>query len=523
MDLVTIIEASEWATKKYGRKISTSNISYLIQYGRIRKAKENGEIYVDKDELVKYYESNNNRKIAWTQKLGNDLNWHLSFEHLKESERTKHVHRLHPYKGKFIPQLVEYFLDYHIDEFKKEVYFEKDDIVLDPFGGSGTTLVQANELGLHSIGIDISSFNALLSNVKICKYDLVELTKEICIITENLKTFVSDSGIAKFQNALDETLNNFNKKYFPSPEYKVKVINGEVDEWEYGNSKEREFETTFKCLSNLHNISTVKTNTNTFTEKWYLDSTRKEIYFTRNLIESVNNETIRNILTIILSRTVRSCRATTHYDLATLKEPVYSTYYCHKHGKICRPLFSIETWWERYSKDTIQRLADFNKLRTNTNQVCLVGDSRKIDIIQALKEQNSPLSELVLKQGIKGIFTSPPYVGLIDYHDQHAYAYDIFQFERNDDLEIGKMSLGQGEKARELYIESISAVLTNCQEYLVQDSNVFLVANDKFNIYPTIAEKSNLQIINQFKRPVLARTERDKGAYSETIFHCKRK
>jgi len=40
---------------------------------------------------------------------------------------------LHPYKGKFIPQLVEYFLDSHTDEFKKEVYFHKGDIVLDPF------------------------------------------------------------------------------------------------------------------------------------------------------------------------------------------------------------------------------------------------------------------------------------------------------------------------------------------------------------------------------------------------------
>ena len=33
---------------------------------------------------------------------------------IKEAETTKHVHRLHPYKGKFIPQLVEYFLDSRI-------------------------------------------------------------------------------------------------------------------------------------------------------------------------------------------------------------------------------------------------------------------------------------------------------------------------------------------------------------------------------------------------------------------------
>ena len=34
-----------------------------------------------------------------------DLSW--SEEQLPERERTKHVHRLHPYLGKYVPQLVE--------------------------------------------------------------------------------------------------------------------------------------------------------------------------------------------------------------------------------------------------------------------------------------------------------------------------------------------------------------------------------------------------------------------------------
>ena len=37
-----------------------------------------------------------------------NLNWRE--KDLPERERTKHVHRLHPYLGKFIPQLVEIFL-----------------------------------------------------------------------------------------------------------------------------------------------------------------------------------------------------------------------------------------------------------------------------------------------------------------------------------------------------------------------------------------------------------------------------
>ena len=57
----------------------------------------------------------------------------------------------------------------------------------------------------------------------------------------------------------------------------------------------------------------------------------------------------------------------------------------------------------------------------------------------------------------------------------------------------------------------------------MEDFEIFLVANDKYNLYPSIAEKSNLCIIEQFKRPVLNRTEKDKGAYSEIIFRLKEK
>lgn len=224
---------------------------------------------------------------------------------------------------------------------------------------------------------------------------------------------------------------------------------------------------------------------------------------------------------IILSRTIRSCRATTHSDLATLIDPISTTYYCNKHYKICKPLFSILNWWMRYSKDTVERLAQFDKLRTNTEQVCLIGDSRTIDIVKELEINDPSLAYLMQSKRIKGIFSSPPYVGLIDYHDQHAYAYDLFQFKRNDDLEIGKMSLGQGVKARNLYAESISSALTNCRRFLADNYDVFLVANDKFNLYPTIARNAGMKIIKQYKRPVLARTERDKGAYSEIIFHLK--
>lgn len=103
-DLLTIKEANEWASNYLKKNVTTSNISYLIQYGRIKKIGSNGNIFVEKQDLIKYYDSFlGKREIKWKDKLGEDLNWALSFDNLKEADTTKHVHRLHPYKGKFIP------------------------------------------------------------------------------------------------------------------------------------------------------------------------------------------------------------------------------------------------------------------------------------------------------------------------------------------------------------------------------------------------------------------------------------
>ncbi len=153
--------------------------------------------------------------------------------------------------------------------------------------------------------------------------------------------------------------------------------------------------------------------------------------------------------------------------------------------------------------------------------MCLTGDSRNIAILDELEKTDKTLASLVSKQKINGIFSSPPYVGLIDYHEQHAYAYDLFGFPRKDELETGPLFKGRGRNAREDYVASIAQVLINSKKYLAADYNIFLVANDKSNLYPIIAEKAGLKIVQQFKRRVLNRTEKDKTAYSEIVFHLK--
>jgi len=521
--LLNLKEASIWASQYLNRRITVSNISYLIKYGRIKKYGNEGNTLVNIDELKDYYDSFSKEK-KWRSILGEDINWHLSFSQYKEAERTKHVHRLHPYKGKFIPQLVEYFLDSHTDKFKKEVYFHKGDIVLDPFCGSGTTLVQANELGIHAIGIDISFFNSLITNVKVEKHNLILIEDIIRKLNIKLKEFQKTKNNISFDEQLLLELSKFNNKYFPSPEYKIKVANGLINEKEYAREKEKEFLTIYNYLIQKYQIKIRQDKSETFLDKWFLDPVRKEIDFLAQEIGQIEDEDVKKVLIIILSRTARSCRATTHADLATLKEPVTTTYYCKKHGKICKPIFSITKWWEFYTVDTLNRLKEFEKLRTNTFQICLTGDSRTIDIYEEIKKKNSEFAEILLRQKIRGIFSSPPYVGLIDYHEQHAYAYEIFGFKRRDELEIGPLSKGQGEEQRKSYIKDIAQVLINCKKYLQHDYDIFLVANDKYNLYPKIAELAGMKIVKEFKRPVLCRVEKDRETpYSESIFHLKEK
>ena len=63
----------------------------------------------------------------------------------------------------------------------------------------------------------------------------------------------------------------------------------------------------------------------------------------------------------------------------------------------------------------------------------------------------------------------------------------------------------------------------NISRFVKDDGHFFIVANDKYNLYPLIAEKSNLKIVDRFKRPVLNRTEKDRQPYAEIIFYMRRK
>lgn len=472
---ITIQEAAEMFNK------SVHNISYLVQYSRINKFyKTDNETIVNAKELKKtkirtynsplislnelqnYYDKIRKREEEIINKIPN-CNRDLLFFDISEKERTKHVHRLHPYMGKFIPQLVEYYITRH---------FEEGDLILDPFVGSGTTLIEANVRGIKSIGLDISEFNCMIAGAKIEKYDLYLLEKEVNDILKKSKTVYQES------ESSGSTRINTLEKFITVDKKKLDNKNYETE--------------------------------NEYLNEWFASETIKQILIYLSLIPKYKNQ---NLLKVLLSRSVRSARLTFHFELTRLKEPIYEPYVCHKHkNKVCAPTQSLFGFLERYSKDTIRRIKEFSKIRTDQPYEIIVGDSGVMNL-------SGILSEKFNNQKIDGIFTSPPYVGLINYHLQHIYAYELFNIEKRIEEEIGRKDVGTSIQAKDDYKEGIAKVFRNLKQFLKSNANVFIVANDKWDLYPEIAELSGYKIVNRDERPVTKKASRERNFYSETIFH----
>ena len=93
-------------------------------------------------------------------------------------------HKIHPYPAMLHPLLVDYLI-------KK--YAQKDDIIFDPFCGSGVTLVQSAVSGHYSIGFDINPLALLIAKVKTDKYDINKLKGEYADFKKSvLKTNKTD-------------------------------------------------------------------------------------------------------------------------------------------------------------------------------------------------------------------------------------------------------------------------------------------------------------------------------------------
>jgi DNA modification methylase len=128
--------------------------------------------------------------------------------------------------------------------------------------------------------------------------------------------------------------------------------------------------------------------------------------------------------------------------------------------------------------------------------------------------------ELELGGPYDGVITSPPYPGLIDYHEQHRYAYELLGLDDRRERELGAAARGTSKAAIGEYVVGIAAVLARAKASLRPGAPVCIVVNDRRELYPEILERAGLRLDARLERHVNRRTGRRAGEYFESILIC---
>jgi hypothetical protein len=352
-----------------------------------------------------------------------ELSW--SERELPERERTKHVHRLHPYLGKFIPQLVGTLLARYVPPRGR---------VLDPFAGSGTTLVQALESGYDATGVDIAAFNVLLANVKTRHYNLFVLERELRDVVARLES---------------------------PPRARARPTK--------------------------------------YLREWFAPQAARELLGFRELSREYEHA---DVLAVVLARAARSARRTTHFDLDFPREPQRGPYWCHKHRRECVPVESAGRFLRRYTLDTLARIKEFARLRSRSAEAATIhGDARSAELGAAFD----------------AVLTSPPYPGLIDYHEQHRVAYELLGLDDLSASEVGAARAGTSRAALNAYSTAIADAIVNARESLRPGAPIVIVVNDRHDLYPEIFARAGVRLEERLRRHVNRRTGRRAGEFFEDI------
>jgi hypothetical protein len=307
--------------------------------------------------------------------------------------------------------------------------------VLDPFAGSGTTLVQALESGLDATGVEVAAFNCLLMRAKTASYDLFALERELRDVCARLDAFDGPPVV---------------------PE-------------------------------------------SAYLRDWYAPRAAAELLFFRSLVDEYGHA---DVLRVILSRAARSARRARHFDLEAPREPQLDEYWCHKHRRVCRPVGEARRFLRRYALATLARIKQFARVR---------GPGRAATVVHAD-------SRSVRLEGTHdGIVTSPPYPGLIDYHEQHRYAYELLGLEDRRECEVGAGAAGTTRRALADYCDGVAASLAAGAAALRPNAPVLVVVNDRRDLYPDILERAGLELETRHRRHVNRRTGRRAGEFFEDV------
>ncbi len=113
-----------------------------------------------------------------------DYSWSFSDKTRKDTAYITHGY--HRYPAKFIPQIVSRLA---------EKYTKEGDLIVDPFGGCGTTLVESKIMGRPSVGVDINPVAVLITKAKITPIDPQKIEKAFIALKTKIDTYSKDTKV----------------------------------------------------------------------------------------------------------------------------------------------------------------------------------------------------------------------------------------------------------------------------------------------------------------------------------------
>lgn len=116
------------------------------------------------------------------------------------SSTNPFTHGLHRYPAKFIPQIPRWAI---------RQYSRPGEVVLDPFSGSGTTVVEAVAEGRRGFGVDLDPLACLIGGAKVADHDTARLREIARGVLERSRVaagprVVPMLGVANFSHWFDE-------------------------------------------------------------------------------------------------------------------------------------------------------------------------------------------------------------------------------------------------------------------------------------------------------------------------------
>ena len=136
------------------------------------------------------------------------------------------THALHPYPAKFIPQIPAHCI---------RLLSMPGELVLDPFGGSGTTALEAIRSGRRALSIDANPVGTLIGKVKTCNLD-GEAAMDLRAVRSSLTSWLVDlpptSTLCTDYETYIPLIPNMDKWFPPTSRGELALIKSRVAEME---------------------------------------------------------------------------------------------------------------------------------------------------------------------------------------------------------------------------------------------------------------------------------------------------